>query len=71
MWTDQVDQANELAERERNAASQVRVPTLPKTGKCHCCQTVVPGFAQFCGVECRDDYEAQQKRQLGGWRGGR
>ncbi len=63
MWTDQIDQANELAERERTAAAALRKPTLPKTGKCHWCGECVPDFAQFCGAECRDEYEEQEKRQ--------
>lgn len=63
MWTDQVDQANELAERERAVAAVLRKPTLPKTGKCHCCGEPVPDFAQFCGLVCRSEYEAQEKRQ--------
>lgn len=47
MWSDQVDQANELAERERAAMAQVRKPTLTRTGACHSCGEAVDPASLF------------------------
>lgn len=62
MWTDQIDQANELAAREREAMAKVRRPTLKKIGRCHECGEVVEGDTLFCDAFCRDLY-ARKDRQ--------
>ncbi len=64
MWTDQVDQANELAERERTAMAQVRKPVLPRTGTCHACGEDVSPEALFCDADCRDLWELQQRQAV-------
>lgn len=61
MWTDQVDQANDLAQRERDAMAQMRKPTLPRIGRCHACNATVPPEALFCDEECQDMWSTDQK----------
>lgn len=64
MWSDQVDQANELAERERAAMAQVRKPVLPRIGVCHACGEVVGPASLFCDVDCRGVWELQQRHAV-------
>lgn len=62
MWSDQVDQANDLAERERTAMAQIRKPVLPRTGTCHACGEDVSQEALFCDTDCRDMWELQRRQ---------
>lgn len=54
MWTDQIDQANELADREREAMAKVRKPVMQKTGRCRECGEPVGDEDLFCDDFCRD-----------------
>ena len=64
MWTDQVDQANELAERERAAMSLVRKPVLARTGACHACGERVAPEALYCDADCQALWQRQQRQQV-------
>lgn len=56
---DDIDRANALAERERQAAIAARKPEGPRaTGRCLWCDTPLELSRRFCGPECRDDWEA-------------
>lgn len=60
---DPLDFATELAERERVAMAAFRYPTPPKRKTCNgpgCTEPILPGTS-FCGVECRDAYEASHR----------
>jgi len=61
MWTDQVDQANDLAQRERDAMAQMRKPTLARIGRCHACHAAVVPEALFCDDECQAMWLRDQK----------
>ncbi len=62
MWSDQVDQANDLAEIERIEAMKMRKPVPVRTGVCHDCGEPVQHQALFCDVSCRDLWEIRQKQ---------
>ena len=59
--SDELDQAAELEELERNIALANRKhPEMSFTGASYYCEEVVPaGF--FCSAECREDYERIQR----------
>lgn len=61
--TDVIDQGCEREELDRSLAVRVRKESGPApTGRCAICgQHVRPG-AQFCGTECREDWEIEQRR---------
>lgn len=66
--SDELDQAAELEELERNIALANRKrPEMQFTGACYNCEeSVDKGF--FCCSECREDYErierAKQQRRV-------
>jgi hypothetical protein len=66
---DEIDQANEQAERWLNQAlaSRSAGPKLAPRGNCHYCETVFdksePDFDKklFCDKDCAHDYEEEQR----------
>lgn len=65
---DEADRAQKLEEMEREAALTHRNPELKAIGYCYyCAEDLSPGF-RFCGPECRDKYDEEQriKKQNGG-----
>ncbi|MGJ0481996.1 hypothetical protein [Pantoea agglomerans] len=66
--SDELDQAAELEELERNIAlANRKKPTMTYTGTCHNCEeSVDKGF--FCCPECCDDFQrierAKQHRRV-------
>jgi hypothetical protein len=58
------DTATQNEEIRSKAALSVRKPVLPHIGKCHWCE--YPTTGTFCSVECREDYEVQQRFKNGG-----
>lgn len=66
--SDELDQAAELEELERNIALANRAhPAMQFTGACYYCEEAVPAGC-FCSPECREDYErierAKQQRRV-------
>lgn len=63
--TDDVDHANEVAERFREQARQERpkVEPLPPIGSCYECGDDVPGDLRWCSPACRNDFEAAQEAE--------
>ena len=61
--TDAIDRGCEREELDRRMAIMQRKPSGPKpTGRCAICgEHVLPG-AQFCGPDCREDWELEQRR---------
>lgn len=60
---DELDLASERAEIDRENSLRLRKPAGPQpNGRCHFCDEIVSDTARFCGPECRDDWEAEQKR---------
>lgn len=63
--TDIYDRAQQLDEAEREAcvAEQLAKPRLKATGYCldPGCFAPLPKGQHFCGEECRDYYEKQQR----------
>lgn len=58
--SDEIDQANDLAEQLRAAAEQEArsyARTEPGIGICLNCGVGVKGDARWCSPACRDDYE--------------
>lgn len=61
---DQFDIATELEELFREKALNVRKPAgPPATGACNNCDAVVGEGAQFCCVECREDYAKRERAE--------
>lgn len=60
MWTDQLDQAAELEERERVAMIKKRKPEETRTGHCKFCEEPIEKGHLFCGLECRGEWERLQ-----------
>ena len=59
--SDELDQAAELEELERNIALANRKhPEMSFTGACYYCEEVVPAGC-FSSAECREDYERIQR----------
>ncbi|WP_337027167.1 hypothetical protein [Pantoea eucalypti] len=59
--SDELDQAAELEELERNIALANRKhPEMSFTGASYYCEEVVPAGC-FCSAECREDYERIQR----------
>ena len=54
------DQAEAAEQRHRDAALAVRKPTLLACGRCHFCDEPLRAGLLFCGLECRDGFEAEQ-----------
>lgn len=62
--TDEIDRAQHEVERLLGAAQRVRKPAGPQpTGRCHFCDEIVDDQARFCGPDCRDGWEREQKRR--------
>lgn len=63
--TDIYDQAQQLDEAERDAcvADQLAKPCMKATGFCHDpgCFAPLPKGQLFCGTECRDYFEKQER----------
>lgn len=61
---DILDQADEAQEAfHRAAMSNVGAPTTPHgIGLCLNCSAAVEGDARWCDPDCRDDWQAAQKR---------
>jgi predicted nucleic acid-binding Zn ribbon protein len=61
---DEVDKANEYAEVFLDVAlkNHKHKPIPAGVGICMNCGVPVEGDARWCGVECRDDWEANAKR---------
>lgn len=58
---DEVDIANDGAERELAAILSARRPKPVKaTGACLFCGEPLPGDQRFCDAECRDGWQAEQ-----------
>jgi hypothetical protein len=61
---DPLDFVSELEERERVACAAFRHPVPPRRTKCNgpgCEEPLLPGTS-FCGHDCRDAYEATERR---------
>lgn len=63
MWTDQIDQANELAGREREAMAKVRKPVMQKTGRRRECGEPVGDEGLFCDDFCSDLWMRKDKQR--------
>ncbi|MCX3308009.1 hypothetical protein ORN12_03150 [Pantoea vagans] len=66
--SDELDQAAELEELERNIAlANRRLPEMTFTGACYYCEEAVQEGC-FCSPECREDHErierAKQHRRV-------
>lgn len=59
--TDQIDAANETAERYRSAALANRASDGPvPCGYCHYCGEPLPADQRWCDTDCRDGWQAEQ-----------
>lgn len=62
---DEIDKANELAQVLLDAQLKATRPRLEPKGSCHFCgenlmDSLLKG-SLFCGHDCRDDYERQER----------
>ncbi len=57
---DLADQAEAAEQRHRDAALAVRKPSLLACGQCHYYAEPLRSGLLFCGLECRDGFEAEQ-----------
>jgi hypothetical protein len=57
---DEADRASDREEADRDRALKAArsIHSLPSIGACHWCHS--PVEEQFCGPECRDDWQKQQ-----------
>lgn len=53
------DDAERFEQLDRDLCLKMRRPSLPITGFCHWCNESAKGV--FCGTECRDDWNKQQR----------
>lgn len=64
---DPLDYASETAQQFNDSSiKQVRDQVgsrLPAVGQCYYCQEYVDNHLRFCDVECRDDWEMEQKQR--------
>lgn len=63
---DQIDHANELAERERDnaiACAAHAAPAAEATGHCLNCLRRLRKGLRWCNAECRDDWQVRRARQ--------
>lgn len=61
---DVYDKASDVEEYFRSKAIddvRRRNNSLKKTGHCLCCNAQIDNNGLFCGVECREDYELEQR----------
>lgn len=63
---DLADQAQEETELDLNVALSNRPERMPETGVCYGpdCEIII-GVGNFCGRDCRDSYEIEQKIMKG------
>ena len=60
---DEIDRGCEREEFDRGVAQRFRREAGPKpSGECAVCGESVSRGAQFCGSECREDWEREQRR---------
>lgn len=61
---DDADRAAQEIERSEQEAQRQRRPTGPvATGRCLHCDEILDDVRRFCGVECRDQWEALTRRR--------
>ncbi len=61
--TDEIDRANDEAEKYLAQAARVKRPEgPPPTGRCHFCDEIVDDNARWCDKDCRDGWERDQRR---------
>lgn len=58
---DELDRAQMMEEKEREAALLLRKPVLKPVGVCWNCGEPVSGTTLFCDIDCRNDYEKEQE----------
>lgn len=59
--SDDIDKANETAERYLSAAIANRASDGPvPCGYCHFCGERIPYDQRWCDADCRDDWQAEQ-----------
>lgn len=60
---DEIDRANDQAERGLAEALRLRRPTGPApTGRCLYCDEIVADTHRWCSVECREGWEKEARR---------
>jgi hypothetical protein len=61
--SDEIDRANDIADQMLRAQLTVRKhDKLLACGLCHSCSEFLPKVGQlFCGTECREDYENEDR----------
>ena len=61
---DEIDRANDLAQRERDfalAKVRARLAEAPvPTGRCLHCDDIMDDERRWCSVSCRDEWEREQ-----------
>ena len=61
--TDEIDRANDEAERYLAEAARIKRPVGPQpNGRCHFCDEIVDDEARWCDKGCRDGWERNQRR---------
>lgn len=58
---DELDRAQMMEEKEREAALLLRKPVLKPVGVCWYCGEPVHSESLFCDIDCRNDYEKEQE----------
>ena len=62
---DEIDQANDQAERHLSVSMRLRMPAGPEAnGECHHCGSPVAPGLRWCDRECRDGWQREQRRGL-------
>ena len=62
---DEIDQANEQAERYLSTSMRLRRPAGPEAkGECHYCGEPLAEGLRWCDVECREGWQREQRRGL-------
>lgn len=59
-FSDVLDFAAELEERERQVARFRLKAVMPRTGSCYACGAGVLPQAYFCDASCQEDYEREE-----------
>lgn len=63
---DQIDHANDLAQRERDTSAAIAAnagPVAEPNGRCLNCGTRLRKGRRWCDPECREDWEARECRK--------
>lgn len=61
---DEVDRASQEVEYSQAEALRLRRPAGPvANGRCHYCDEPVPDGMRWCGIDCRDAWEALMRRR--------